>query len=87
MHGNRNIKHKTDLDSRCRSLKQGRLQVVSYLSELPPTKHDPQSFAVDLTLFTVSKGNIFCYFFQIFITMHRLFVSASTFAAHRYGRV
>ncbi|ETN60147.1 hypothetical protein AND_008236 [Anopheles darlingi] len=52
MHGNRNIKHKTDLDSRCRSLKQGRLQVVSYLSELPPTKHDPQSFAVDLTLFT-----------------------------------
>ncbi|XP_058063024.1 nuclear RNA export factor 1 [Anopheles bellator] len=52
MSGNRNIKHKTDLDSRCRLLKQGRLPVVSYLSELPATKHDPQSFAVDLTLLT-----------------------------------
>lgn len=53
--GSRNIKHKTDLDSRCRFLKQGRLQVVSHLSSLPPTKHDLTSFAVDLTLFTVSK--------------------------------
>uniref|UniRef100_A0A182QK83 NTF2 domain-containing protein n=1 Tax=Anopheles farauti TaxID=69004 RepID=A0A182QK83_9DIPT len=52
MGGNRNLKHKTDLDSRCRSLKQGRLQVVSYLSSLPQSKHDLQSFAVDLTLFT-----------------------------------
>uniref|UniRef100_A0A182NMU6 NTF2 domain-containing protein n=1 Tax=Anopheles dirus TaxID=7168 RepID=A0A182NMU6_9DIPT len=52
MSGNRNLKHKTDLDSRCRSLKHGRLQVVSYLSTLPPTKHDLQTFAVDLTLFT-----------------------------------
>uniref|UniRef100_A0A182JAF5 NTF2 domain-containing protein n=1 Tax=Anopheles atroparvus TaxID=41427 RepID=A0A182JAF5_ANOAO len=52
MSANRNIKHKTDLDTRCRLLKQGRLQVVSYLSELPLTKHDLQSFAVDLTLFT-----------------------------------
>nr|XP_040221616.2 nuclear RNA export factor 1 [Anopheles coluzzii] len=50
--GSRNIKHKTDLDSRCRFLKQGRLQVVSHLSSLPPTKHDLTSFAVDLTLFT-----------------------------------
>lgn len=49
---NRNIKHKTDLDTRCRLLKQSRLQVVSYLSELPPTKHDVHSFAVDLTFFT-----------------------------------
>uniref|UniRef100_A0A182P4G9 NTF2 domain-containing protein n=1 Tax=Anopheles epiroticus TaxID=199890 RepID=A0A182P4G9_9DIPT len=50
--GSRNIKHKTDLDSRCRFLKQGRLQVVSHLSSLPPSKHDLTSFAVDLTLFT-----------------------------------
>ncbi|XP_049287410.1 nuclear RNA export factor 1-like [Anopheles funestus] len=50
--GQRNIKHKTDLDSRCRLLKQGRLQVVSHLSSLPLTKHDLPTFAVDLTLFT-----------------------------------
>ncbi|XP_053657662.1 nuclear RNA export factor 1-like [Anopheles marshallii] len=52
MNGQRNIKQKTDLDSRCRLLKQGRLQVVSYLSSLPSTKHDLPTFAVDLTLFT-----------------------------------
>uniref|UniRef100_A0A182SC22 NTF2 domain-containing protein n=1 Tax=Anopheles maculatus TaxID=74869 RepID=A0A182SC22_9DIPT len=50
--GTRNIKHKTDLDSRCRFLKQGRLPVVTHLSSLPPTKHDLMTFAVDLTLFT-----------------------------------
>uniref|UniRef100_A0A182VYC2 NTF2 domain-containing protein n=1 Tax=Anopheles minimus TaxID=112268 RepID=A0A182VYC2_9DIPT len=50
--GQRNIKHKTELDTRCRLLKQGRLQVVSYLSSLPLTKHDLPTFAVDLTLFT-----------------------------------
>ncbi|XP_050071906.1 nuclear RNA export factor 1 [Anopheles maculipalpis] len=50
--GTRNIKHKTDLDSRCRLLKQGRLPVVTHLSSLPLTKHDLMTFAVDLTLFT-----------------------------------
>ncbi|XP_058824868.1 nuclear RNA export factor 1 [Topomyia yanbarensis] len=49
---NRNLNSKRDLDSRCRFLKMGRLPVVSFLSELPQTKHDPQSFVVDLTLFT-----------------------------------
>lgn len=49
---NRNISIKRDLDTRCRYLKMGRLPVVSFLSELPNTKHDPQSFVVDLTLFT-----------------------------------
>lgn len=43
-----------DLEQRCRHLKNGRLPVVSFLSELPPTQHDPQSFGVDLTFFTVS---------------------------------
>lgn len=52
---NRNINQKRELDTRCRLLKFGRLPVVSFLSELPPTKHDPQSFVVDLTLFTVRK--------------------------------
>lgn len=49
---NRNINSKRDLETRCRYLKMGRLPVVSFLSELPNTKHDPQSFVVDLTLFT-----------------------------------
>lgn len=40
------------MDARTRYLKQGRLPVVSFLSELPTTQHDPQSFGVDLTLFT-----------------------------------
>uniref|UniRef100_A0A1L8DH92 Putative mrna export factor tap/mex67 n=1 Tax=Nyssomyia neivai TaxID=330878 RepID=A0A1L8DH92_9DIPT len=34
-----------------RFIKYGRLQVVSQLSEFPPTQHDPQSFAVDLAVF------------------------------------
>lgn len=35
-----------------RHIRYGRLPVVSFLSELPKTQHDPQSFSVDLTLFT-----------------------------------
>ena len=42
-----------DFEGRFKTLKRGRLQAVSFLSELPLTKHDLQSFAVDLTLFTV----------------------------------
>ncbi|XP_075154677.1 nuclear RNA export factor small bristles isoform X2 [Haematobia irritans] len=38
--------------SRLRQLKVGRLPVVSTLAEWPKTQHDPQSFTVDLTLFT-----------------------------------
>lgn len=49
---NRNISRVRDMDARTRYLKQGRLPVVSFLSELPTTQHDPQSFGVDLTLFT-----------------------------------
>lgn len=37
-------------------LKCGRLPVVSFLSELPKSEHDPQSFAIDLTLFTVRQS-------------------------------
>uniref|UniRef100_U5EYT0 Putative mrna export factor tap/mex67 n=1 Tax=Corethrella appendiculata TaxID=1370023 RepID=U5EYT0_9DIPT len=50
---NRNlIRLKDKAEDRFRFLKCGRLPVVSLLSELTATKHDPQSFAVDLTLFT-----------------------------------
>ncbi|KAJ6635040.1 Nuclear RNA export factor 1 [Pseudolycoriella hygida] len=49
---NRNIVRIKDYDARNRHLKCGRLPVVSFLSELPATQHDPHSFAVDLSLFT-----------------------------------
>lgn len=51
---NRNLKYVKDPEKRKNLLKIGRLPVVSYLSELPKTEHDSQSFAVDLSLFTVS---------------------------------
>jgi hypothetical protein len=33
---------------------QGKMAVVAGLSKLPKTQHDPLSFTVDVTLFTVS---------------------------------
>ncbi|XP_013107467.2 nuclear RNA export factor 1 isoform X1 [Stomoxys calcitrans] len=51
---NRNFRRIVNNDdvSRLRQLKVGRLPVVSNLAEWPKTQHDPQSFTVDLTLFT-----------------------------------
>ncbi|CAH2090215.1 unnamed protein product [Euphydryas editha] len=48
----RNIIRITERESRRRYLKTGRLQVVSFLSDLPKTKHDLMGFAVDLLVFT-----------------------------------
>lgn len=50
----RNLLRLRDREIKNKALKQGRLPVVTFLSELPETQHDPQSFAVDLTVFTVS---------------------------------
>lgn len=49
---NRNILRCRDSEQRTKLLKNGRLPVVSFLSELPDTEHDLQSFGVDLSLFT-----------------------------------
>lgn len=49
---NRNILKLTDGDRRFKLLRQGHLSVVSYLQEMPQTKHDIHSFTVDLTIFT-----------------------------------
>lgn len=49
---NRNLMRTRDNEQRQKHLKIGRLPIVSLLSELPATHHDPQSFGVDLTLFT-----------------------------------
>lgn len=51
---NRNLLRLRESDRKIQLLKCGRLPVVSFLSEMPQTEHDPRSFAVDLTLFTVS---------------------------------
>ncbi|KAG5676794.1 hypothetical protein PVAND_006602 [Polypedilum vanderplanki] len=48
----RNLMHPKGFEHRFASLKRGKLVVVALLNDLPPTKHDPQSFAVDLTFFT-----------------------------------
>ncbi|XP_047534114.1 nuclear RNA export factor 1 [Vanessa atalanta] len=48
----RNLVRITERESRRRYLRTGRLQVVSFLSDLPKTKHDLMSFAVDLLVFT-----------------------------------
>lgn len=52
---NRNLLRVQDTERRHRLLRQGNLSVVSFISEMPKTKHDIQSFTVDLSLFTVSN--------------------------------
>lgn len=42
-----------DFNQRKKLLKHGKLQIVSFLSDLPKTEHDALSFAADLVLFTV----------------------------------
>ncbi|KAI5646217.1 tap, RNA-binding domain-containing protein [Phthorimaea operculella] len=48
----RNIVRVTERESRRKYIRTGRLQVVTFLSELPKTKHDLMGFAVDLIVFT-----------------------------------
>lgn len=50
----RNLQRVQNTERRRALLKQGQLAVVSYLSDMPSTKHDLHSFTVDLTLYTVS---------------------------------
>ncbi|CAG9863513.1 unnamed protein product [Phyllotreta striolata] len=49
---NRNLMKVTDPNRRSKLLKQGHLAVVSFLQEMPLTKHDIHSFSVDLSVFT-----------------------------------
>ncbi|XP_075232408.1 nuclear RNA export factor 1-like isoform X2 [Lycorma delicatula] len=48
----RNLLLVSSLDKRQRLLRQGRSSVISFLTSLIKTQHDPSSFAVDLLLFT-----------------------------------
>ncbi|XP_013192505.1 nuclear RNA export factor 1 [Amyelois transitella] len=65
----RNIIKVSERESRRRYLKTGRLQVVSFLSELPKTKHDLMGFAVDLLVFTPT---------MIVLSMNGLFKETAT---------
>ncbi|XP_056641842.1 nuclear RNA export factor 1-like [Diorhabda sublineata] len=49
---NRNLLRVNDPDRRFKLLKQGQVSVVSFLQEMPQTKHDMHSFSVDLSIFT-----------------------------------
>lgn len=49
----RNLKRISDARLRRKLLKMGRLPVVSFISEMPRTKHDLGSFTMDLSLVTV----------------------------------
>ncbi|KAH8028277.1 hypothetical protein HPB51_014933 [Rhipicephalus microplus] len=54
MRDSRNIMKVTNTESRREKLKTGRVNVVSFLSQLPETRHDPSSFTVDIPLVTPS---------------------------------
>ncbi|GIY46582.1 nuclear RNA export factor 1 [Caerostris extrusa] len=45
---NRNLLKVTDFSQRFKLLKQGRLSIVTALSDLPQTMHDPTSFSMDI---------------------------------------
>lgn len=50
---NRDLNRINDFNERMCQLKTGKYEIVSLLSILPATKHDPRSFTIDLTLYTV----------------------------------
>lgn len=51
---NRNLLRVIDADRRLKLLLQGQGSIITFLEEMPDTKHDVHSFTVDLSLFTVS---------------------------------
>ncbi|XP_028034619.1 nuclear RNA export factor 1 [Bombyx mandarina] len=65
----RNLTRITERESRRRYLRTGKLQVVSFLSDLPKTTHDLMGFAVDLLVFTPA---------MIVLTMNGVFKETNT---------
>jgi len=51
---NRNLLRLNDTIKRQKLLKQGRLAIVSFISELPRTRHMVNTFTMDIVLVTVS---------------------------------
>ena len=52
---NRNLKHVDDSQRRFRLLQLGKLDVVSFLTKLPKTSHDPRSLVVDVPVASVGS--------------------------------
>lgn len=50
---NRNLYRINDTNKRQKLLKQGRLPVVSFISEIPQTSHYLNTFTMDISLVTV----------------------------------
>lgn len=61
---NRNLHRVQDSERRQKLLKQGQVAVVSFLQDMPFTKHDVHSFTVDLVVFTVRHYTITRMFFN-----------------------
>lgn len=54
---NRNLFRVNDTNKRQKLLKQGRLPVVSFISEMPQTRHHLHTFTMDISLVTVRYLN------------------------------
>ncbi len=53
MKDSRNLKRIDDPQRRFRLLQQGKVDIVSFLSKLPKTLHDPSSLVVDVPVTSV----------------------------------
>ena len=51
----RNLKRVDDIHRRSRLLQKGKIDIVSFLTKLPKTLHDPRSLVVDVPVASVSK--------------------------------
>ncbi len=61
MKDSRNLKRVDDVQRRFRLLQQGKVDIVSFLSKLPKTLHDPSSLVVDVPVTSVCNkffGNL-----------------------------
>jgi nuclear RNA export factor len=50
----RNLKRFNDPEKRESYLKKGKMAIAALLTELPRTQHDPSSFTLDLSIYSVS---------------------------------
>lgn len=53
MKDSRNLRRVDDVQRRFRLLQQGKVDIVSFLSKLPKTLHDPNSLVVDVPVASV----------------------------------
>jgi len=73
----RNLNHPRGFENRFNTIKRGKLNAVALLTELPPSRHDLHSFAVDLTVFTPQ---------MIVLTVTGLFKERNSNSKYEYAR-